>query len=80
VTGWKERLHQEQAHGSADPSTDSTAEAARQEWLVTQFDALIDAIQALYSAICRLHDDEEHAGKEPSLEGRNRSKAQLVPP
>jgi hypothetical protein len=80
VTGWKERLHQEQAHGSADPSTDSTAEAAQRAWLVTQFDALIDAIQALYSAICRLHDDEEHAGKEPSLEGRSTTPARLVAP
>ena len=80
VTGWKERLHQEQARGSADHSTDSTAEADRQEWLVAQFDALIDAVQALYSAICRLHDDEEHAGKEPSPEGRNPTSPQLVAP
>jgi uncharacterized membrane protein YccC len=80
VTGWKARLHQEQAHGSADPSTDSSAEAAQRAWLVTQFDALIDAIQALYSAICRLHDDEEHAGKEPSLEGRSTTPAQVVAP
>jgi uncharacterized membrane protein YccC len=69
VTGWKERLHQEQAHGSADSSTDSTPDVARQEWLITQFDALIDAIQALHSAICRLHGDEETAGKE--LVGQN---------
>jgi uncharacterized membrane protein YccC len=73
VTSWKERLHQEQAHGSADPSTDATADVARREWLITQFDALFDAIQALYSAVCRLHDDEEKAGKETSLVGRNPS-------
>jgi uncharacterized membrane protein YccC len=73
ATSWKERLHQEQAHGSADPSTDATADVARREWLITQFDALIDAIQALYSAVCRLHDDEEKAGKETSLVGRNPS-------
>jgi uncharacterized membrane protein YccC len=70
VTGWKERLHQKQAHGSADPSTDSTAEAAQRKWLITHFDALIDAVQALYSAIGRLHDEEDHADKESSLEGR----------
>jgi uncharacterized membrane protein YccC len=72
VTGWKERLHQEQFHGSADSPTDATVDLAR-EWLITQFDALIDAIQALYSAICRLHDDEKKAGKETSLAGRNPS-------
>jgi hypothetical protein len=72
VTGWKERLHQEQAHGSADSPTDAAADLAR-EWLITQFDALIDAIQALYSAICRLHDDEKKAGKEISLVGQNPS-------
>ncbi len=72
VTGWKERLHQEQFHGSADSPTDAAVDLAR-EWLITQFDALIDAIQAVYSAICRLHDDEKKAGKETSLAGRNPS-------
>ena len=70
VTGWKERLHQEQAHGSADSPTDATVDPAR-EWLITQFDALVDAIQAVYSAICRLHDDEKKAGKETSLVGQS---------
>jgi uncharacterized membrane protein YccC len=70
VTGWKERLPQEQAHGSADSPTDATVDPAR-EWLITQFDALIDAIQAVYSAICRLHDDEKKAGKETSLVGQS---------
>src|SRR5260221_14129344 len=67
VTNWKDRLQQEQDHGHADPSTDSAADAARREWLVTQFEALIDAIQALYSAGCRLHSDEEksHQGTPP---------------
>ena len=70
LTGWKERLPQEQAHGSADSPTDATVNPAR-EWLITQFDALIDAIQAVYSAICRLHDDEKKAGKETSLLGQS---------
>jgi uncharacterized membrane protein YccC len=67
VTNWKDRLQQEQDHGHADPSTDSAADAARREWLVAQFEALIDAIQALYSAVCRLHSDEEisHQGMPP---------------
>jgi uncharacterized membrane protein YccC len=67
VTNWKDRLQQERVHGHADPSTDSAADPARREWLVTQFEALIDAIQALYSAVCRLHTDEEisHQGAPP---------------
>jgi len=63
VTNWKERLHREQVHGSLDPSTSSAADAAQREWLITQFDALIDAIQALHSAICRLHVDKERPPK-----------------
>jgi uncharacterized membrane protein YccC len=73
ATDWKERLHQEQGQASTHLSTDFNGEVARQGSLITLFDSLIDAIQALYSAIQRLHDDEKNAGKARSLAGRNPS-------
>ena len=77
VTNWKNRLQQERVHGHADSSTDSAPDAARREWLITQFEALIDAIQALYSAVCRLHSDEEisHQGTPPGKREAGQSTA-----
>jgi uncharacterized membrane protein YccC len=54
LKSWKDRLHREESAGSAGSGPDS----ARRLWLITQFEALIDAIHALYSATCRLEDDE----------------------
>jgi uncharacterized membrane protein YccC len=77
VTSWKERLQREQLHDLADPSINSVAEGAQQEWLVTQFDMLVDAIQTLYSAICRLHANEEPAYEETA---QNAEEAALTIP
>ena len=73
VTSWKDRLAREQVHGHVEPSTSSAADAARREWLITQFEALIDAIEALYSAVYRLRADEETARKDKSVVGQNTS-------
>lgn len=69
LTSWKDRLHQEQV--LVDATTSSAADLARRERLITQFEALIDTIQALYSAVSRLHVGEEspHQGTSPA--GRN---------
>jgi uncharacterized membrane protein YccC len=56
LTRWKDRLSQKKIQRPA--STSSDVDAARQEWLTTQFEALIDTVQALHSAISRAHDEE----------------------
>ncbi len=58
---WKERLHREKTIGLTDSSANSVSDSARREWLVAQFEALIDAIQALHSAVSRLGPKDSHA-------------------
>jgi Fusaric acid resistance protein family len=53
LASWKDRLHQ----GRGDSS--SGVDSSRHEWLITQFEALIDAIEALHSALFRLRAAEE---------------------
>jgi uncharacterized membrane protein YccC len=77
VMNWKERLQREQLHDPADPSISSVAGVAQREWLITQFDMLVDAIQTLYSAICRLHANEQPAHEETA---RNAEEAALAIP
>jgi uncharacterized membrane protein YccC len=61
LKSWKERLHREENIGLTDSSANSVSDSARREWLVAQFEALIDAIQALHSAVSRLGPEDSHS-------------------
>jgi uncharacterized membrane protein YccC len=61
LKSWKERLHREKTIGLTDSSANSVSDSARREWLVAQFEALIDAIQALHSAVSRLGPEDSHS-------------------
>jgi uncharacterized membrane protein YccC len=62
VTRWKDQLDRTKTQYLDSASSD--VDTAGQEWLATQFEALIDVIQALHSAITRAHDEEERPRKE----------------
>jgi uncharacterized membrane protein YccC len=62
---WEEQLHRGQA--PADLSHSPVSDTTQTQWLVTQFEALIESVQALHSAISRLvHGDERSSDERPS--------------
>jgi hypothetical protein len=62
LIGWRDRLSRNKIQHHPG-STGSDTDTGGQEWLITQFEALIDTIQALHSAISRAHDEEELSRK-----------------
>jgi uncharacterized membrane protein YccC len=56
VKSWEERLHRVKFQDIADPN--KSPDLARQESLITQFEGLIEAIQALHSAVSRLGTED----------------------
>jgi uncharacterized membrane protein YccC len=73
VTSWKDQLRQKQS--PVDPSTSSGSETTQRHWVITQFELLIDAVEALHSAICRLRAVDETASKETSAADETRRRA-----
>jgi uncharacterized membrane protein YccC len=63
LQSWKDRLHREKIQDIAEPGKGSASDSARQESLITQFEALIDAIQTLHSAVSRLGTEDSHPTK-----------------
>jgi hypothetical protein len=65
---WEEQLHRGQA--PADSPLSPPTDATQTQWLITQFEALIETIQALHSAITRLHGDEKYSHERTSPDQR----------
>ncbi|HEX3445420.1 MAG TPA: hypothetical protein VHS80_11940, partial [Chthoniobacterales bacterium] len=74
VARWKEQLNRENVEHSV--LTDSDADTTGREWLTTQFEALIDIVQALHSAISRVHEETERSREGTSEEETSDSEHQ----
>jgi hypothetical protein len=74
VARWKEQLNRENVERPC--LTDSDADITGREWLTTQFEALIDIIQALHSAISRAREERESSREETSEEETSDSEHQ----
>jgi uncharacterized membrane protein YgaE (UPF0421/DUF939 family) len=71
VESWKDQLRYLQEQDRATSHTHATLNLTQEEWVFTQFETLIEAIQALHSAISRLHGEEEVGGEwSTNKEGR----------